>query len=224
VNDRDEGALRHAFAPRHDPAHTPGAEFAALDQLIGGTINVKAIEDDWREVLHLAASIRTGTVSASVMLKKLAGYSRQNSLSRALREIGRVERSLFMLDWLDDIDLRRRTNANLNKGEARNALARAVFFNRLGELRDRTFENQRHRASGLNLVSAAIILWNTVYLGRAADHLRGQGRDIDDALLSHAAPLGWEHISLTGDYLWGDMKSPEDGFRPLRTQNRRSEA
>ena len=202
---------------------TPNAEFAALDQLIGGTINVKAIEDDWKEVLHLAASIRTGTVSASVMLKKLAGYSRQNSLSRALREVGRVERSLFMLDWLDDIDLRRRTNANLNKGEARNALARAVFFNRLGEIRDRTFENQRHRASGLNLVSASIILWNTVYLGRAADYLRRQGRDIDDALLSHAAPLGWEHISLTGDYLWSDMKLPEDGFRPLRTQNRQSE-
>ena len=202
---------------------TPSVEFAALDQLIGGTITVKAIEDDWKDVLHLAASIRTGTVSASVMLKKLAGYSRQNSLSRALREIGRLERSLFMLDWLDDIDLRRRTNANLNKGEARNALARAVFFNRLGEIRDRTFENQRHRASGLNLVSAAIILWNTVYLGQAADYLRGQGRDINDALLSHSAPLGWEHISLTGDYLWGDMKLPEDGFRPLRTQNRQSE-
>jgi hypothetical protein len=47
---------------------------------------------------------------------------------------------------------------------------------------------------------------------------------IDDALLNHAAPLGWEHISLTGDYLWGDMKLPKDGFRPLRTQNRQSEA
>jgi TnpA family transposase len=143
---------------------TSGIEYAALDQLIAGSVNVKAIEDDWNEVLHLAASIRTGTVSASVMLKKLAGYPRQDSLSRALREIGRVERSLFMLDWLDDIELRRRTNANLNKGEARNALARAVFFNRFGELRDRTFENQRHRASGLNMVSAEIILWNTVYL------------------------------------------------------------
>jgi len=51
--------------------------------------------------------------------------------------------------------------------EARNALARAVFFNRQGELRDRTFENQRYRASGLNLVVLAIILWNTVYLERA---------------------------------------------------------
>lgn len=106
------------------------------------------------------------------MLKKLAGYPRQNPVARSLREIGRIERTLFMLDWPDDPELRRRTSANLNKGEARNALARAVFFNRLGELRDRTFENQRHRASGLNLVASAIILWNTVYLGRAVDHLR----------------------------------------------------
>ena len=86
-------------------------------------------------------------------------------------------------------------------GEARYALARAVSFNRLGELRDRTFENQRHWASGLYLVLAAIILWNTVYLGRAADHLRLQGRDIGDAVLGHAAPMGWEHISLTGHFL-----------------------
>ena len=95
---------------------------------------------------------------------------------------GRIKRTLFMLDWLDNPELRRRTSANLNKGEARNALARAVFFNRLGELRGRTFENQRHRASGLNLVASAIILWNTVYLGRAVDHLRHQGVDLRDHL------------------------------------------
>src|SRR5271166_5390307 len=68
--------------------------------------------------------------------------------AKALREIGRLERTLFTLDWISDPGLRRRTNAGLNKGEARNALARAVFFHRLGEIRDRTFENQRYRASG----------------------------------------------------------------------------
>ena len=51
----------------------------------------------------------------------------------------------------------------LNKGEARNALARVVFFYSLGEIRDRSFEQQRYRASGFNLVTAAIVLWNTVY-------------------------------------------------------------
>jgi TnpA family transposase len=72
---------------------------------------------------------------------------------------------------LKDIELRRRIHVGLNKGEARNALARAVFFNRLGELRDRTYENQRYRASGLNLVVAAIVLWNTVYLEPGLPHL-----------------------------------------------------
>jgi Tn3 transposase DDE domain len=90
----------------------------------------------------------------------------------------------------------------LNKGEARNALARAVFFNRLGELRDRTYENQRHRASGLNLVVAAIVLWNTVHLERTIVALRDQGKTISDDLLAHLSPLGWEHINLTGDYIW----------------------
>jgi TnpA family transposase len=94
-------------------------------------------------------------------------YPRQNSLHTALREIGRIERSLFMLEWMKDPELRRRVQVGLNKGEARNALARAVFFNRQGDLRDRSFENQRYRASGLNLIVAAIVLWNTVYLERA---------------------------------------------------------
>jgi TnpA family transposase len=96
----------------------------------------------------------------------------QNGLALALREVGRLERSLFALQYLKDVDVRRRIHVGLNKGEARNALARAVFFNRLGELRDRTYENQRHRARGLNLVVAAIVLWNTVYIERAVKTLR----------------------------------------------------
>jgi hypothetical protein len=77
-----------------------------------------------------------------------------------------------------------------------------VFFNRLGEIRDRSFEQQRYRASGLNLVTAAIVLWNTVYLERAANALRGHGHGVDEGLLQYLSPLGWEHINLTGDYLW----------------------
>src|ERR1700677_1593953 len=100
---------------------------------------------------------------------KLGSYPRQNSLALALREIGRMERTFYTLAWLEDPTLRRRVTAGLNKGEARNSLARAVFFNRLGEIRDRSSENQRHRASGLNLIVAAITLWNTIYLERAVE-------------------------------------------------------
>jgi len=92
-----------------------------------------------------------------------------------------------------------------------------VFLHRLGEIRDRTFEQQRYRASGLNLVTAAIVLWNTVYLERATNAMRAEGKLVDDNLLKHLSPLGWEHINLTGDYLWPSKSKVGAGkFRPLR--------
>ncbi len=192
-------------------------EYAALKPMIGGTLDVKHIRVHWDEILRLAASIKQGTVTASLMLRKLGSYRRQNGLAIALRELGRIERTLFILDWLQNIELRRRVHAGLNKGEARNALARAVFIHRLGEIRDRSFEQQCHRASGLNLVTAAIVLWNTVYLERATNALKDNGREIDSSLLKHLSPLGWQHINLTGDYLWQRKNKLGAGkFRPLR--------
>jgi hypothetical protein len=100
----------------------------------------------------------------------------------------RIERTLFMLDWLLEPELRRRVTAILNKGELRNTLSPCrVPRNRLGEIRDRTFQAHRHRASGLNLVTAAIILWNTVYLEKATAALRKRGRPFDEAWLQHIA-------------------------------------
>jgi TnpA family transposase len=83
-------------------------------------------------------------------------------------------------------------------------LARAVFIHRLGEIRDRTYENQQHRASGLNLIVTEIILWNTRYLERAVATLR-QTENVLEHLLAHLSPLGWEHINLTGDYIWAAL-------------------
>lgn len=135
-----------------------------------------------------------------------------------MREIGRIERTLFTLDWLESPELRRQTTVELNKGESKNALQRAVCFHRLGRLRDRNAERQSHRASGLALVVAAITLWNTAYLSRALDTLRRRGEVVPDELLAHIAPLGWQHINLTGDYLWAaEPQIGPDGFRPLRT-------
>lgn len=80
----------------------------------------------------------------------------------------------------------------------------------------RSLENQRYRASGLNLVLAAITLWNTVYLDRAVTALRTD-RSIDEALLPHLSPLSWEHIHLTGDYTWhANKRVAKGGFGPLR--------
>uniref|UniRef100_UPI003F6DA8C8 Tn3 family transposase n=1 Tax=Klebsiella pneumoniae TaxID=573 RepID=UPI003F6DA8C8 len=159
--------------------------YPTLRPLIGGTLNIKHVRAHWDDILRLASSIKQGTVTASLMLRKLGSYPRQNGLAVALRELGRIERTLFI--------------------------------NRLGEIRDRSFEQQRYRASGLNLVTAAIVLWNTVYLERATQGLVEAGKPVDGELLQFLSPLGWEHINLTGDYVWRQSRRLEDGkFRPLR--------
>jgi TnpA family transposase len=207
---RDLGDTK-LFIPKGD------AVYSTLKPMIGGTLNIKQIKAHWDEILRLATSIKQGTVTASLMLRKLGSYPRQNGLAVALRELGRIERTLFILEWLQSVELRRRVQAGLNKGEARNALARAVFFNRLGEIRDRSFEQQLYRANGLNLITAAIVLWNTVYLERATNALLANGNTFDSDHLQYLSPLGWEHINLTGDYLWKSRVKVGSGkFRPLR--------
>jgi Tn3 transposase DDE domain len=72
-------------------------------------------------------------------------------------------------------------------------------------------------STGLNLVVAAIILWNTVYLERASGALCKHGRMLDTGLFKHVAPVHWDHINLTGDYIWRQNKRVEKGgFRSLR--------
>ena len=143
------------------------SNWPALAPFIAGRPDEHLIAAHWDDVLRLAASVRTGTVSASLMLKRLGAYPRQNGLAIALSEIGRIERTLYTLDWLEKAPLRRQATAELNKGESRNALARAVCFHRLGRLRDRTAELQQHRASGLTLVTAAIVLCGTPSISAA---------------------------------------------------------
>jgi len=189
--------------------------YPVLEPLIGGMIDTKAIVAQWLELRRLAASIKAGAVAPSMILRRLAAAGPGNVLSRALQALGRTERTLFTLQWLSDPELRRCSHAGLNKGEASNSLRRAIFFHRQGEIRDRTFENQSFRASGLSLITAAIVHWNTVYLDRAVRHLHAQGVRVFDEHLAHVAPLGWEHIALTGDYVWGNASPPET-FRPLR--------
>nr|MDP8995221.1 Tn3 family transposase [Pseudomonadota bacterium] len=207
---RDLGERRlYSFAP---PSTYP-----ALAPLIPRRINAALIVANWDEILRFVASIRLGVVTASHILKRLAAYPQQNALAAALAEVGRIERTLFTLQLLQSGERRHHIQSRLNKGEARNQLAQAVFLHRLGEIRDRSFESQAHRASGLNLLVSAIITWNTRYLGHAVRLLRDRGEEVPDELLAHVWPTAWEHVNLTGNYSWHSThRGGPDQLRPLR--------
>ncbi len=162
------------------------------------------------------------------MLRKLAAYRRQNQLDLALQELGRIERTLFMLDWLESPELRRRCHAGLNKSEQRHFLAQVICTfkqgrqtrpankaGKQGRIADRSAEAQQFRASGLNLVIAAIVFWNSTYIADAIAHLRATEQSVPDAWLAHTSPLSWEHISFSGDFLWERAAATADKRRPL---------
>jgi len=112
-------------ARHHRAGHTTA--YKDLDSLIGRRVKADVIREHWSEILRLVASLQAGTVLPSAMLRRLAAYQRQNQLDLALQELGRVERTLFMLDWLESPELRQRCQAGLNKSEQRHALAQVIW-------------------------------------------------------------------------------------------------
>lgn len=199
------------------------ATYPAIAPLLGRRIRTDVVREHWGDVVRLVASLKAGHVAPSVMLRKLAAYERQNQVDLALQEIGKIERTLFMLDWLENPILRRRCQTGLNKSEQRHALTQAICTFRQGRLVDRSHEAQQYRASGLNLVIAAIVYWNSTYMADAVEHFRAAGELVPDALLAHTSPVGWEHVAFSGDFLW-DRAAQLSGRRPLNLAERREVA
>ena len=128
----------------------PASTYPYLEPLLGQRIKTEVIRKHWSETVRLVASLKTGTVAPSVMLRKLGACRRQNQLDLALQELGRVERTLVMLDWLESPELRRRCHVGLNKSEQRHALAQVICTFKQGRIADRGAEAQQFRASAIS--------------------------------------------------------------------------
>src|SRR6202030_3756073 len=118
-------------------------------------------------------------------------------------ELGRIEHTLFMLDWRESPELRRRMPGSTRASSvisSRRSSAPSNKAGKPGRIAARSAEAQQFRASGLNLVIAAIAFWNSTYIADAIAHLRATEQSVPDAWLAHTSPLSWEHISFSGDF------------------------
>ncbi|PFW76283.1 DDE transposase [Bacillus sp. AFS075960] len=215
--------LGFRFAPRlrdlsSSKLYTIGSskDFSNIEGLIRGQVNMKLIYENYDDVLRITHSIREGKVSGALIMGKLGSYTRQNKVAKALREMGRIEKTIFILDYLSDKTLRRKVQRGLNKGEAMNSLARAIFFGKHGEFRERALQDQLQRASALSILINAIIIWNTVYLSKAVEKLKST-YGFNEELLKHISPLGWEHINFLGEYRFDTKDTTTlEALRPLQ--------
>jgi Tn3 transposase DDE domain len=118
----------------------------------------------------------------------MQAYPRQNALARALQEYGRLVKTLFILRYLESPDYRRRIHTQLNKGEALHALRQFLFFANQGYIRRHQPEDQANQASCLNLVTNAVVTWNTIYMMDAIANLRAKGHAVADSDLCISHP------------------------------------
>jgi TnpA family transposase len=216
--------LGHRFSPRlADIGGTrfwrvdPQADYGELNALARQRASFDRITPHWDDVLRLMGSLKLGLVPAMGIMRTLQVDDRPTGLAQAIAEIGRIDKTIHTLNFIDDETRRRSTLQQLNLGEGRHSLARDVFHGKRGELYQRYREGQEDQLSALGLVVNMIVLWNTLYMDAVLDQLRSEGypvRSEDEARLS---PFGREHINMLGRYSFAVPEAVARGeLRPLR--------
>lgn len=195
------------------------SEHTHLKNLDVHRLNLELIRRNWEDMLRVAASLKMGWVTASLLISKYQSAQRQSELVRAFQEYGRLIKSIGILRYVTNVDHRREIGIQLNKGEAINSLRQFILFAREGKIYKRTLEDQQRQAKSVNLVTNAIILWNTVYMAKVVEQLEAEGWEIIAEDLQHISPCRFEHINPYGRFRF-DMKGKFGGvLRPLRTLN-----
>ncbi|HHP0598423.1 TPA: Tn3 family transposase, partial [Vibrio harveyi] len=141
-------------------------------------------------------------------------------LAQGIMDVGRVNKTLYLLNYIDDEDYRRRILTQLNRGEGRHAVARAVCYGQRGEIKKRYREGQEDQLGALGIVTNAIVLWNTLYMQEALDWMRSNNEEIIEDDISRLSPLIYKHINMLGHYTFTLPEDLEKGeLRPLNLNN-----
>jgi TnpA family transposase len=181
--------------------------------------NLPAIftEQNWDDILRVAGSLRLGTVNVTDLLRALQGNGHLSTLAKAIAELGRSAKSLYLLNYIDDHTYRRRSLIQLNKGESRHSLARVTYFVQKGEVRQRYREGQEEQFGALGLVVNAIVLWNTLYMNRALEEMQGRGMKIATEDIERLSPLEAEtsssHPDIFGEFKLANLRAETSQFR-----------
>ncbi|MDQ2944969.1 MAG: Tn3 family transposase, partial [Acidobacteriota bacterium] len=195
----------------------PKADYSPLNGVSRHRINTELIGQHWDDVLRLTGSLKLGLVQATSIMRTLQVGDRPTKLAQAVAEIGRIDKTIHILTSIDDESKRRRTLTQLNRGEDRHSLARAVFHGKRGELRQHYREGQEDQLGALGLVVNVIALWNTIYMDAALGQLQSEGYSVKPEDVARLSPLMFDHINFLGRYAFALPESVAQGkLRPLR--------
>lgn len=208
--------LKFSFAPRIKNVHRQQlysgkypSVYKQKDYLIlpAKRFDRKLLEKHWEDILRLVASIKLGEVSASQIFKRLNSYSAdENSLYSALKEFGRIPKSLYILRYVDDVDLRAAVHKQLNKGESGNRLNKALAIGRL-EYSQTLKDDQELAECCKRILKNVVVCWNFMYVSQLL--MRAKTDAERTAILKKvktSSLLAWEHFIFHGEFDFSDAK------------------
>ena len=168
-------------------------------------INVDLISEEWENIQRIILSLGLKTTTQSIIIGKLSAYARRNKTKRALWEYDNINKSLYLLDYIDSLPLRRNVQRALNRGESYHKLRRAIFHANFGKLRFKTEQEQRLWSECSRLLANCIIYYNASILSNLLAYRESNGQD--SSVLKQIFPVAWQHINLYGRYEFN--KNPE---------------
>lgn len=176
------------------------AHYGELDSLFSEAVDVELIREQWDYIVKIAASLKNNLAPAHVIVGKLANRTATDKTAKALMELGKVIKTIFILRYISDPVLRHAVQLQLNRGEYRHYLAQHIFFADQGMFRTNDYEEIMNKASCLSFVSNVILYWNTMHIARIVDQLAAEGYPVNDEDLARISPLMFKHIIAHGMY------------------------
>ncbi len=187
---------------------TASSAYEFIEPLFKGVADWALIKTHWKDLMRVMLSIKAGKLMPSTLLKKLNSYSGKSPLYKAFQALGNVTRTLFLLRYVSEPELRQETTACTNKVEQFNQFVDWVFVAKAGLITDNDPLRQEKRLHYLDLVANAIILQNTVDLSQAIQTVSDQGFPVTTELLAGLSPYLTSKIKRYGDYILDLLTKP----------------
>lgn len=192
----------------------PNTVYQHIDLLFKDAIDWERIANHWQDLMRVVLSISSGKISSSVLLRKLGNYSRKNRLYQAFQELGRAVRTIFLLQYISDIQLRQQITAATNKVESYHGFSKWFFFGGFGVIAHNDPQEQEKIIKYNDLIANAVVFHNVVDLTEVLRQLQREGYIITSEDVAALSPYMTSHIKRFGDYLL-DLKQVPQGLDEL---------
>jgi len=176
-------------------------------------INQRLIKEHWDDILRFMTTIKLGETTTSQLFKRLSSYAKHHPLYRAIKEFGRIIKSIFILKYYDDVVLRQRIEKQLNRIELSNKFSRAVFFANSGEFEQSEIEDQAIATICKVIIQNSVVLWNYLYLSQLLTNCTDEHEKKEIVgMISRSSVITWQHINLHGEYDFRQQAANESTF------------